>query len=611
MPSWWIPTLAAVKGCGRSADKSDSRERKLRSFTALLGLEFKDNVIYLSRLLDRRREHWILATMLIVLNLALRADFGSALSASLMTAHLGLFFIWQPIWQRDQHLDRWSAALIIVFTGAFITVLDWRLLFGWMILLIGIVAGRSFSTRRERLAYMITLIFLISVLLIECVPMIFAIGELNSAVFYSFRLAWIVLPLLVLLFPTYSPAQRKTFPIDFFRGITIALMTALLALSSVLMTYELRIEYPVALIASLLVLSAFLFLISWLITPTTGSGLGALWEKSILNIGTPFESWLSNLAQLATRRQQPREFLDAAIVELCEIPWIRGAEWVGGGQQGTAGDHADFNTSITTGDLKVTLFTDRQVGPSLLIHCRLLILVLGHFYSAKIRETEQAHDARMQAVHETGARLTHDIKNLLQSLKTTTAIILEDTGSGDSERSQKRQSLLRRQLPHITQRLQLALDKLQQPSSQPSESVAIATWWDELVERYRSENIEFLADIHANDFGVPRDCLDSVVENLLDNARNKAKTSDAIQIKVGLYEKDGDVVLSVADNGAAIDPSLAGQLLSQPVASDSGLGIGLYQAAQQAEVNGYRLVLSENEDGAVRFTLTNRAAHSR
>jgi hypothetical protein len=43
--------------------------------------------------------------MLIVLNLALRSDFGGALSASLMTAHLGLFFLWQPIWQTDQRLD--------------------------------------------------------------------------------------------------------------------------------------------------------------------------------------------------------------------------------------------------------------------------------------------------------------------------------------------------------------------------------------------------------------------------------------------------------------------------------------------------------------------------
>lgn len=563
-------------------------------------------MINLSRLLDHRREHWILAMMLIVLNLALRADFGQALSASLMTAHLGLFFLWQPIWQTDQRLDRWSSSLIVVLTGVFVTALDWWLLFGWMILLIGIVAGRSFSTRQERLAYMITLTFLISVLLIECIPMIFEIGQLNNAVLYSFRLAWTAFPFLLFLFPTSSVAQRETFPIDFFRGITISLMTALLALSSVLMTYELNFEYPIALVVSLLILSSFLVLISWLITPGTGSGLGALWEKSVLNIGTPFESWLSSLAQLAHRRQQPQEFLDAALDELCEIPWIQGAKWSANNQHGGTPGTAEFSTLLTTDSLEVTLFTERPVGPSLLIHCRLLIQVLGHFYSAKIRETEQASQAHLQAVHETGARLTHDIKNLLQSLKTTTAAILEDIDSTDKNRELQRQSLLRRQLPQITQRLQLALDKLQQPAPQEIESSEIATWWEQLIARHDSENIEFLADIHDGELGLPRECFDSVVENLLDNARNKAKKSDPIQIKVGLYEKDGAIVLSVVDNGHAIETSLATRILSQPVASDDGLGIGLYQSAQQAAVNGYHLVLSENVDGAVRFTLTNR-----
>ena len=544
--------------------------------------------------------------MLIVLNLALRPDFGGALSASLMTAHLGLFFLWQPIWQTDQRLDWWSTGLIIVLTVTFVIALDWRLLFGWMILLIGIVAGRSFSTRQERLAYMITLTFLISVLLIECVPMIFEIGELNNAVLYFFRLAWTALPFFLFLFPTSTAAQQETFPIDFFRGITIALMTALLALSSVLMTYELKVEYPIALVVSLLILSSFLVLISWLITPGTALGLGALWEKSVLNIGTPFESWLSSLAQLAQRRQQPQEFLDAALEELCQIPWIQGAHWSANDQQGSSGDSAEFSKLLTTEKLQVTLFTERQVGPLLLIHCRLLIQVLGHFYSAKIRETEQAQQAHLQAVHETGARLTHDIKNLLQSLKTTTAAILEDGDSDNKEREQQRHSLLRRQLPQITQRLQMALDKLQQPEPGVSERSPISSWWDQLISRHEPENIEFLTDIHDGEFGIPRDCFDSVVENLLDNARNKAKKADLIQIKVGLYENDGDVVLSVVDNGRAIESSLAAQILLQPVTSADGLGIGLYQSAQQASVNGYRLVLSENEDGAVRFTLTNR-----
>ena len=37
----------------------------------------------------------------------------------------------------------------------------------------------------------------------------------------------------------------------------------------------------------------------------------------------------------------------------------------------SSGDSAEFSTLLTTEKLQVTLFTERQVGPSLLIHCRL------------------------------------------------------------------------------------------------------------------------------------------------------------------------------------------------------------------------------------------------
>ena len=59
----------------------------------------------LSAVLDRRRDHWVLALMLLVLHTALNADLESQVARALMTAHLGLFFLWQPIWQRDQRLE--------------------------------------------------------------------------------------------------------------------------------------------------------------------------------------------------------------------------------------------------------------------------------------------------------------------------------------------------------------------------------------------------------------------------------------------------------------------------------------------------------------------------
>jgi hypothetical protein len=57
-----------------------------------------------------------------------------------------------------------------------------------------------------------------------------------------------------------------------------------------------------------------------------------------------------------------------------------------------------------------------------------------------------------------------------------------------------------------------------------------------------------------------------------------------------------------------VPAGIAASLLRAPVPSDSGLGIGLYQAARQAQAAGYALRLEANRDGEVCFTLRRAAA---
>ena len=566
--------------------------------------------INVSGVLDHRYEHWIMATMLFALGLSVLSTFGSAVSASLVTVHFGLFFLWQPIWQRDQSLDVTSTIFIVVFVGMFVAALNWWLMFFWLILLIGIVAGRSFYTRQARIAYMIALTFLISILLIECVPHIFRVGKINNAVVNTFQLAWVLLPVALTFFPTSGSGTRETFPVDFFRGVLIALITALLSVSAVLMTFHVTVEYPVALIGSLLAVSVFLLIISWMFSPSSGGGLGALWEKSVLNIGTPFEAWLISLAELSDATDEAEPFLDAAIAELTAMSWIAGAQWRVGDSGGSDGEKAGYKTNLDVGLLSVTLFTDRPVGPSLLIHCRLLIQLLAQFYTAKKREIEHADQAHIHAVHETGARVTHDIKNLLQSLKTTASAI-SDAGNADNGNVQEQErnlaglSMLHRQLPNITQRLQLALDKLQQPSENSNERMPAGEWWQQFTQRHSGSGVDFRADIKANQ-DIPNECFDSVLENLLDNARHKSGNTPGLKVDVLFHVDNSNVGLSVTDNGEALAPGLASQLFQRAVPSNDGLGIGLYQAYKLADGLGYELNLKNNQAGKVTFSLDKR-----
>jgi hypothetical protein len=64
----------------------------------------------------------------------------------------------------------------------------------------------------------------------------------------------------------------------------------------------------------------------------------------------------------------------------------------------------------------------------------------------------------------------------------------------------------------------------------------------------------------------------------------------------------------VCDTGRAVPAEVAGALLRAPVRSDNGLGIGLYQAARQAQAGGFELSLAANRDGEVCFALRRASA---
>jgi signal transduction histidine kinase len=102
---------------------------------------------------------------------------------------------------------------------------------------------------------------------------------------------------------------------------------------------------------------------------------------------------------------------------------------------------------------------------------------------------------------------------------------------------------------------------------------------------------------------LPAELFDSTVDTLLENALYKATQGGPLRITVTLAAGPR---LQVCDDGLPVPPAIAAGLLGAPVASDSGLGVGLYQAAKFAEQSGYALVLAENRKGRVCFELVRR-----
>ncbi|HTT08736.1 MAG TPA: ATP-binding protein [Gammaproteobacteria bacterium] len=552
-----------------------------------------------------RQENLLLAGMLLLLHVASQWDFGSALSTSLMIAHLGLFLLWQPLWQRESHLSGQEGVLFLLSTVAFIGTLNWWSLAGWQILLIGLVGGRPLASRGDRVVYMLALFMLVCDLLIGTVPNLFYVSGLSKALLKMFRYGLLAIPLLIPFVRLAHTVHARPQLIDLFRAVTAALMTALVAVSSLLTVYHTAGNYLTALLQALLVLAAFLLLISWLLTPHAGpGGLLQLWERSLLNIGTPFEDWLIDLAALAHREPTPAQFLDAGLRALTKLPWCVGVTWRqnSAAAPATHGRASRHYTDLHVDDWHVRLYLRQSPSVTLLLHIKLLVSVLEVFYDAKTREQTLSQQAHIQAVYETGARVTHDIKNLLQSLRTMTMALAG--AEHDPATRERGQQLLEKQLPIITQRLQLALDKLQAPEKSGSETRPLREWWEGFKARNQHMPVIFRERIPSDDNpSVPSELFDSVAQNLLENAYNKKRLEPELRVTAQLTVKAHGIALEVGDNGSAIPATKAQQLFSQAVSSSDGLGIGLYQASKLAESLGYRLRLCRNVTGDVCFAL--------
>jgi hypothetical protein len=303
--------------------------------------------------------------------------------------------------------------------------------------------------------------------------------------------------------------------------------------------------------------------------------------------------------ELSQAEARPDRYLAQAVAGLVRLPSVQGVSWTARGERGEAGTRSPHAVQFGNEELALTIYSRYRTSPALHGHLRLLGRLLGEFYLAKLREEELRRGSYMQAVHETGARVTHDVKNLLQSLNVLCSVAVREDGD-----SPEALALVRRQLPAITQRLAATLDKLQRPGAENEARAPAREWWEGLARQYQGRGVEFDAGAIAEGSELPRALFDSVADNLLQNALAKRAAEPGLRVRAALAEGPE---LRVCDTGRAVPAELAKSLLRVPVPSDNGLGIGLYQAARQAQAAGYELRLETNRDGEVCFALARAA----
>jgi len=537
-----------------------------------------------------------LGFMLLLLHLALQVNGNSYLALSLLIAHIGFFLMWQPALNASDQVNlKTLLPILLINVILFLLLGDWFIAL-WIILLIGLTSGSALVNGLQRSSYALAAVILFLQLSLILTPRLFHLeildNELENIISYSLLAGCFI----IILWPN---RKKRSVKIDYLHSLLISFGLFSFYITSILISFTSDIHYLQSLLVTALSIAVFFILLSMIWLPRQGiAAIGQIWEQHILNIGNPFENWVKQTSLLGQNKKiTPDLFLTNSIEHLLTLSWVSGIHWSDNNHDSLQGEISHHQTVFEEGGISIILYSHIPMGSALKIHAQLLMHLMVYFYNSKLREISLKNQTHLKAVYETGSKLTHDIKNILQSLQTLTGVVQIADDPVESHQ------LIGKQLPLLTQRLQNTLDKLQTKTDTGQSFKVLDIWWTELQSRYHGRDIQFEGITSAN-ISIDTDVFDTVLENLLENARNKRRTRPETEIVTKIEIVNDKPVISVCDDGEPVAESKTTNLFKQILPSNDGYGIGLYQSAQLAARNGYQLELLNNQTGKVCFQIS-------
>lgn len=545
-------------------------------------------------------EQQILATFLLLLHSLIWIIHTPSLQSSLSVVLYGLFLLWQPLWNKDRQLNFYTSLIPVLVLLMISYFYHLESLFFFSLLVTGLIGSRLFSMSSTRSFDLLALSILILEMSVGIIPLTFNQISL-PAQFDTYIQVIILIFILVFFFapiPDRSSQQTRS-QIDLMHGILTTTLVFLVLLGGIVASLLYGVDYIEGLLLTVFIVSTLAIGISWFWNPGIGySGLGVLWNRYAMTIGGPFETWINTLTTLIEEPYiSASDFLQAACDNLVENEWLNAIHWQfnsfiiqSGSKQGIA-----FTHSLSS-QVKVTIYFKSNPGRALRQHTILLIRMAYQFYQSKLNQEKMRAEEHFETIHHTGARLTHDIKNILQSIKTSINIVQIRPG----EEQPLPYRLLHQNLNQISHRLESTLAKLKAPELSTSiKYVSISEWVNNFTDSQTQNKVTYHADISV-EHPIPPELFDSVINNLLVNALNKKETTEVI---VDITANLEMIVITVCDNGNPVQEELESQLFNKPVSSGRGMGIGLYQSAFMARTFNYELELANNQPGKVCFSL--------
>ncbi len=312
-----------------------------------------------------------------------------------------------------------------------------------------------------------------------------------------------------------------------------------------------------------------------------------------------FRQWVAQTLEKPAVWKNEEDFLLDRLTALVDLVGINGLEWQIANFSGSLGTIGDRNMQVETADGVIVATLDHAPSGVFIQRMQLALALLNTLVRFHLQQAQLKTQSHLESIYETGARITHDVKNLLQSLNTLTTAVEHSK----PDQAAQIQVLIRKQLPVIRQKLQTTLEKLEAPEDVSSTYQVARIWWEKLRARYESEHLIFDLQL-SMDYLIPRDLFERVAENLLENAQRKRQTEPDITIRIEFAVTEQRITLRVTDTGSPAPAEIASVLFKGPIDSTGGYGIALYQCATQALRQGFELRLTHNEPGCVSFCLS-------
>ncbi|HEY5742014.1 MAG TPA: XrtA/PEP-CTERM system histidine kinase PrsK [Terrimicrobiaceae bacterium] len=273
----------------------------------------------------------------------------------------------------------------------------------------------------------------------------------------------------------------------------------------------------------------------------------------------------------------------------------------------TGGNRICLPLSSGGGWLGCAILADRVNGLPYTIEEFELLKCIGDQIAASLlnlRLTDELMlEKELEAFQTMSAFFVHDLKNATSTLSLTLQNLPVHFDDPEFRRDALRgiENTLNRINLHIS-RLSVLRNKLE---LKPTESDLNQLVIDTLRDLNDMPGVELVKDLHPlPKVVIDREQLQSVVTNLLLNARDAVGSHGQIRIETG--QREGLAVLSVADNGCGMSPDFLRDSLFRPFQTTKrkGLGIGMFQSKMIVEAHRGNIQVESVPGKGTRFGVT-------